>query len=84
MSILEYDEIIFRLYTHLDKVADVLFPSLKQTGDIGGVYIDDPRASEVCALLVRAGFKSTEIDEPAAGNRIRHQVLGYESGMDNT
>jgi hypothetical protein len=34
MSIVEYDETIFRLYTYLDKVADVLFPSLKQTGDI--------------------------------------------------
>jgi len=34
MCVREYDTIVYRLYTHLDKVEDVLFPALKQTGDI--------------------------------------------------
>jgi hypothetical protein len=88
VSLREYDATIYRLYTHLDKVEDVLFPALKQTGDIRRIHIDDPGPSEMCPLLVRTDFEGTEVDEPAVGNRIRHQVLRdkhiSEKGMEDT
>jgi hypothetical protein len=42
----------------------------------------------MCPFLVRTDIESTEVDEPAVGNRICHQVLrdkkGFESGMNDT